>query len=33
MYPLTNPTPELSPLTLILVALGLLCVAALRKRK
>ena len=32
-YPLGNPTPELSPVTLILVALGLLCVAALRKRK
>jgi hypothetical protein len=32
-YPLGNPTPELSPVTLILVALGLLGIAALRKRK
>jgi len=33
MYPLSNPTPELSPLAGIVCALGLLCVAALRKRK
>jgi parallel beta-helix repeat protein len=33
MYPLGNPTPELSPVTLILVALGLLGVATVRRRK
>jgi len=32
-YPLGNPTPELSPLAVIVCALGLLCVAALRKPK
>jgi parallel beta-helix repeat protein len=33
MYPLSNPTPELSPLAVIVCALGLLYIAALRKRK
>ena len=32
-YPLGSPTPELSPLAVIVCALGLLCVAMLRKRK
>jgi len=33
MYPLGSPTPELSPLAVIVCALGLLCVAMLRKPK
>ena len=33
MYPLGNPTPELSPLAVIVVALVFMCVAMLRKRK
>jgi parallel beta-helix repeat protein len=33
MCPLSNPTPELSPIAVIVSALGLLGIAALRKRK
>jgi len=33
MYPLGNPTPELSPLAVFVAAIALLCVAALRRHK
>jgi len=32
-YPLSNPTPELSPLALIALAIVLLCIVRMRQRR